>query len=67
MPKQKKETAKDIKIARKKILRLAESLGAIAPEYRLSAYNRALKEEAPGARRRGSPLLPGSFEGGKKK
>lgn len=67
MPKQIKETAKDVKIARKKILRLAESLSAIDPEYRMSAYNRAVKEEASGTRRRGSPLFPGSFEGGKKK
>lgn len=67
MPKHKKETAKELKIARKKILRIADALSAIDPEYRMSAYKHAVKEDASVGPRRGSPLLPGSFEGGKKK
>jgi hypothetical protein len=55
-----------LKIARKRILRLADSLGEIDPEYRMSAYKRAARNEVPPCTRRGSPLLPGSFEGGKK-
>jgi hypothetical protein len=67
MPKPKKETAKELKIARKNIARLAESLSNVDPEYRMSAYLRAVKEETSAAPRRGNPLFPGSFEGGKKK
>jgi hypothetical protein len=67
MPKQKRETAKEMKIARKKILRLADSLSGVEPEYRMSAYIRAVREEASVVPRRGNPLLPGSFEGGKKR
>jgi hypothetical protein len=67
MPKLKNETAKEMKIARKKILRLADSLSKIDPEFRMSAYKHAVKEDVSVAPRRGSPLLPGSFEGGKKK
>lgn len=67
MPKAKKETAKEIKIAREKILRLADSLSEVDPEYRMSAYKRAVREAAAVAPRRGNPILAGSFESGKKK
>jgi len=65
MPKHKKEAAKEMKIARKKILRLADSLSEVDPEYRLLAYKRAVAAEASAAPRRGNPVLSGSFEGGK--
>jgi hypothetical protein len=65
MPKPAKETAKQLKIARKQVLRLAASLSEIDPEYRLSAYKKASREATQTTTRRGSPLLPGSFEGGK--
>lgn len=67
MTKKKREAAKEMKIARKRILRLADSLSKIDPEYRMSAYTHAVKEDTSVAPRRGSPFLPGSFEGGKKK
>lgn len=67
MPKPKKETAKQLKIARKQVLRLADTLSEIDPEYRLFAYKKALRDEAQTSAQRGSPLLPGAFEGSKRK
>ncbi len=46
---------------------LAAKLEAVAPEYRCAEYQRLTNEKAAKRRRRGSPVVTGSFENGKRK
>lgn len=47
---------------------MAGKLEAVAPEYRFAVYRQLLaKRRAKGARKAGSPVLPGSFENGKRR
>lgn len=44
-----------------------KTLSAVAPEYRFELYMKILAERRLARPKKGSPMLPGSFENGKRK